>query len=253
MSDHAPSQRRSASYAKPDAPGPECLEALAREVPEDDAPEDTFSRLEEWLHSISHGVGAALSLAGMVVLIVVASLAANVDPWKIVGVSLYGSCLLALYTASTLYHSMRDPRLKRFFQACDHCAIYLLIAGTYTPFLLVNLRSPVGWTLFGIIWGLAAAGIALRLRWPDRFGILRVCVYLVMGWLILVAAGDMAEQLSETGLTLLVAGGITYTVGVLFYALPVIPFHHAIWHLFVIGGSVCHFFAVYTAVLPFEP
>ncbi|MCE3027781.1 hemolysin III family protein [Salinicola sp. DM10] len=220
--------------------------------PSQPAEEEEYTRLEEWLHSISHGIGAALSLAGMIVLIVLASIAAEVDPWKIVSVSLYGSCLLALYTASTLYHGFRSQRLKRAFQAFDHCAIYLLIAGTYTPFLLVNLRGPMGWALFGVIWGLALGGIALRLIWPQRFNLLRVFIYLIMGWLIVIASDSLTTQLSPTGLALLVAGGITYTVGVLFYAVRAIPFHHAIWHLFVIGGSVCHFLAIYNAVLPFE-
>ncbi|OLO05710.1 MULTISPECIES: hemolysin III family protein [Salinicola] len=211
-----------------------------------------FSHLEEWLHSISHGIGAALSLVGMIVLIVLASIAAHVDPWKIVSISLYGCCLLLLYTASTLYHGFRSRRLKRVFQAFDHCAIYLLIAGTYTPFLLVNLRGPTGWALFAIIWSLALGGIALRLAWPHRFGVLRVFIYLIMGWLILIASGSLADRLPDRGIALLVAGGIIYTVGVIFYAIRAIPFHHAIWHLFVIGGSVCHFFAVYTAVLPFQ-
>lgn len=214
--------------------------------PTDDA---TYSLLEESLHSISHGIGAALSLAGMVVLIVLASLAAHVDPWKIVGVSLYGTTLVLLYTSSTLYHGFRHPRLKRAFKTLDHCAIYALIAGTYTPFLLVNLRGTLGWTLLAVIWTLAVGGIALKLIWPHRFGVLRVAVYLLMGWLIVVASGEMGHSLSDTSLGLLIAGGITYTVGVLFYAIRAIPFHHAIWHLFVLGGSVCHYFAVYTAVL----
>lgn len=217
--------------------------------PKGDVP---YSRLEEALHSISHGIGAALSLAGMVVLIVVASLASHVDPWKIVSVSLYGVCLLLLYTTSTLYHGLRHARLKRLFQVLDHCAIYLLIAGTYTPFLLVNLRGPLGWTLLATIWSLALGGIALKLIWPHRFGMLRVGVYLLMGWMIVLAAGELDARLNTPGLALLVAGGITYTVGVVFYAIRAIPFHHAIWHLFVIGGSVCHYFAVYTAVLPFQ-
>ncbi|WP_129141309.1 PAQR family membrane homeostasis protein TrhA [Modicisalibacter coralii] len=209
----------------------------------------TYSLLEESLHSISHGIGAALSLAGMVVLIVLASLAAHVDPWKIVGVSLYGATLVLLYTASTLYHGFRHPRLKRAFKILDHCAIYALIAGTYTPFLLVNLRGPLGWTLLAVIWTLALGGIALKLIWPQRFGVLRVAVYLLMGWLIVVASGEMGRALSATSLDLLIAGGITYTVGVLFYAIRAIPFHHVIWHLFVLGGSVCHYLAVYNAVL----
>lgn len=216
------------------------------------ASDPEYGRLEGWLHSISHGIGALLSLAGVTVLIVLASLAADVDPWKIVGVSLYGISLVLLYTASTLYHGARHPRLKRALKVLDHCAIYGLIAGTYTPFLLVNLRGPLGWTLFAVIWSLALGGIALKLAWPQRFGVLRVAVYLTMGWLIVFAAGEMGAHLSNTSITLLVAGGITYTVGVLFYAIRAIPYHHAIWHLFVLSGSVCHYFAVYTAVLPFQ-
>jgi hemolysin III len=213
--------------------------------------ETPYSGFEELLHSISHGIGAALSLAGLVVLLVLASLGAHVDPWKIVGISLYGASLVLLYTASTLYHGVRHPRLKRLFQSLDHCAIYLLIAGTYTPFLLVNLRGPTGWTLLATVWSLALAGIACKLAWPHRFEALRVAIYLVMGWLIVLAGDSLTANLSGTGLALLVAGGITYTLGVIFYAVSAIPFNHAIWHLFVMGGSACHYFAVYTAVLPF--
>lgn len=210
-----------------------------------------YSVLEERLHSISHGIGAALSLAGLVVLLVLASLGAHADPWKIVGISLYGTSLVLLYTASTLYHGVRHPRLKRLFQHLDHCAIYLLIAGTYTPFLLVNLRGPTGWTLLATVWSLALAGIACKLAWPHRFEALRVAIYLLMGWLIVLAGDALAASLSTTGLALLIAGGLTYTLGVVFYAVSAIPFNHAIWHLFVMGGSTCHYFAVVTAVLPF--
>ncbi|WP_405282318.1 hemolysin III family protein [Cobetia sp. Ld8] len=210
-----------------------------------------YTQLEEWLHSASHGVGAVMGLIGMVVLIVMASLAADADPWKIVSVSLYGLTLVVLYAASTLYHGVRHPRLKHAFQLLDHCAIYLLIAGTYTPFLLVNLRGPTGWTLFAIIWSLALGGIFLKLRWPERFSALRVTVYLLMGWLIVFASPMLVEHLSENGLTLLVAGGITYTLGVIFFLMTRLRYHHAIWHLFVLGGSTCHFFAIYTGVLPY--
>ncbi|MCE9662798.1 hemolysin III family protein [Halomonas sp. M5N1S17] len=209
------------------------------------------SAIEEWLNSISHGIGAVLSLVGVVVLIVLASLAAHVDPWKLVGISLYGVTLVLLYTASTLYHGVRHPRLKRVFQHLDHCAIYLLIAGTYTPFLLVNMRGTTGWTLFAIVWGLALAGIACKLAWPHRFTVLRVTIYLIMGWLIVFASGEMSASLPTAGIALLAAGGITYTLGVIFFAISAIPFNHAIWHLFVLGGSTCHYFAVYAAVLPF--
>ncbi|MDI5985290.1 hemolysin III family protein [Halomonas sp. M4R5S39] len=213
--------------------------------------EHHYSAIEELLHSISHGVGAVLSLAGVTVLLVMASLAAQIDPWKIVGISLYGLTLVLLYSVSTLYHGVRHPRLKRLFQVLDHCAIYLLIAGTYTPFLLVNMRGATGWTLFAIVWSLALGGIACKLAWPHRFSVLRVAIYLLMGWLIVFAGDELAASLPSTGIALLVAGGITYTFGVVFYAIQAIPFNHAIWHLFVLGGSTCHYFAVYAAVLPF--
>ncbi|UZH09863.1 MULTISPECIES: PAQR family membrane homeostasis protein TrhA [unclassified Halomonas] len=209
-----------------------------------------FSVVEEWLHSITHGIGAVLSLVGMVVLLVAASVAAHVDPWKIVSLSLYGTTLVLLYTASTLYHGIPHQRWKQRFQLLDHCAIYLLIAGTYTPFLLVNMRGTTGWVLFAAVWSLALVGIACLLLWPQRFSILRVAIYLLMGWLIVLASGEMATSLSTTGIVLLAAGGITYTLGVIFYAVRAIPYNHAIWHLFVVAGSVCHYFAVYNAVLP---
>ncbi|TFH87629.1 hemolysin III family protein [Billgrantia azerbaijanica] len=211
-----------------------------------------FTLVEEFVHSVSHGIGIGLSLAGMIVLLMLASLAAQVDPWKVVGVTLYGITLVLLYTASTLYHGFRRPDLKRLFQLLDHCAIYLLIAGTYTPFLIVNLRGTTGWTLFATVWGLALGGIAARLAWPHRFATLRVAGYLAMGWLAVLAGDELIETLSTTGLALLIAGGATYTLGVIFYAVRAIPYNHAIWHLFVLGGSTCHYFAVYTAVLPYQ-
>lgn len=209
-----------------------------------------FSALEERLSSITHGIGAVLSLAGMVVLLVAASIAVYVDPWKIVSLSLYGTTLVLLYTASTLYHGISHRRWKQRFQLLDHCAIYLLIAGTYTPFLLVNMRGPIGWLLFAAVWSLALVGIACKLLWPHRFAVLRVVIYLLMGWMIVLASGEMVANLSVSGIALLAAGGITYTLGVIFYAVRAIPYNHAIWHLFVIGGSICHYFAVYSAVLP---
>lgn len=215
-----------------------------------DDPLGEFSVFEEWLHSITHGIGAALSLVGMIVLLVAASLAVHVDPWKIVSLSLYGTTLVLLYTASTLYHGIPHRQWKQRFQLLDHCAIYLLIAGTYTPFLLVNMRGPTGWTLFAAVWTLALVGIAFKLRWPHRFSVLRVAIYLLMGWMIVLAAGEMAASLSTNGIALLATGGVVYTLGVIFYAVRAIPYNHAIWHLFVIAGSVCHYFAVYSTVLP---
>ncbi|UYV18818.1 hemolysin III family protein [Halomonas qaidamensis] len=211
-----------------------------------------FSSIEEWWHSVTHGVGAVLSLVGMVVLLVVASLAAHVDPWKIASLSLYGTTLVLLYTASTFYHGISHRRWKRRFQLLDHCAIYLLIAGTYTPFLLVNIRGTTGWVLFIAVWSLALVGIGFLLLWPQRFSVLRVAIYLLMGWMIVLASREMAASLSVTGIALLATGGIIYTLGVIFYAVRAIPYNHAIWHLFVMAGSVCHYIAVYSAVLPHQ-
>lgn len=215
-------------------------------------PPDEFSRFEERLHSLTHGIGAVFSVVGVVVLLVVASLSAHVDPWKIVSLSLYGTTLVLLYTASTLYHSFPHRPWKQRFQLLDHCAIYLLIAGTYTPFLLVNMRGAIGWTLFAVVWSLALGGIACKLLWPQRLAVLRVVIYLLMGWMIVLASEEMAANLSTTGIVLLAVGGIAYTLGVIFYAVSAIPFNHAIWHLFVIGGSACHYAAVYQAVLPYS-
>lgn len=209
-----------------------------------------FSVVEEYLHSISHGIGAIFSVVGMVVLLMAASLATHVDPWKVVSLSLYGTTLVLLYTASSLYHGLPQRRWKQRFQQLDYCAIYLLIAGTYTPFLLVNMRGPTGWVLFAAVWTLAILGIVCVLRWPRRLGVLRVVVYLLMGWMIVLAAEEMAASLSSSVIVLLAAGGIVYTLRVIFYAVRAIPYNHAIWHLFVIGGSVCHYFAVYSTVLP---
>ncbi len=208
-----------------------------------------YTPLEEWMNSLSHGIAALLSVVGMVVLIVEASLLGN--PWKIVSVSIYGASLLLLYSASTIYHAVRHPEWKLRLKTLDHCAIFLLIAGTYTPFLLVNLRADAGWLLFGIIWGLAAAGITMQLVFGHRFKALQVSIYLLMGWLIVFASSSLGSHVSDLAISLLVAGGIVYTAGVVFYLVKKIPFNHAIWHLFVLGGSTCHFFAVYYGTLGF--
>ncbi len=205
--------------------------------------------LDEVLSSWTHGIAAAASVVGTVVLIVAASRLGDV--WKIVSFSVFGASLILLYLASTLYHSARHPRLRQAMKMLDHCAIFALIAGTYTPFLLVNMRGPVGWTLFGIIWGLAFTGIALKLVFGDRYKLTRVLIYLGMGWLILFASSTLVENLSQQALALTLAGGIVYTVGVVFYLMQRMPYNHAVWHLFVIGGSACHFYAVYYGVLPF--
>ncbi|SFR57039.1 hemolysin III [Marinobacter daqiaonensis] len=207
------------------------------------------ARIEEWLNSITHGLGALLSVAGTIALIVGAGQLG--DAWKIVSFSIFGASLILLYLASALYHGSRTPRLRAAFKTLDHCAIFLLIAGTYTPFLLVNMRGTVGWTLFSIIWSLAFTGVVLKAIFGHRFRLARVGIYLGMGWLIVFASADLMNNLSEPALHLTIAGGLVYTVGVIFYLMDRIPYMHAIWHLFVIGGSACHFAAIYYGVLPY--
>lgn len=205
-------------------------------------------RIEEWLNSATHGLGAVLSVIGTVALIVAASRLG--DAWKIVSFSIFGASLILLYLASALYHGARHPKARALFKTLDHCAIFLLIAGTYTPFLLVNMRGTTGWTLFAVIWSLAVTGVVLKVIFQNRFKLARVGIYLAMGWLILFASSELVSNLSETALHLTIAGGIVYTAGVAFYLADRIPYMHAVWHLFVIGGSACHFSAIYYGVLP---
>lgn len=197
---------------------------------------------EELANSITHGIGFVLSVAGLIVLVVSASM--HGDPYMVVSFSIYGASLVALYLASTFYHSFHSPRLKHNLRILDHCAIYLLIAGTYTPFTLLNLRGPVGWSLFGTIWGLAALGIILKFWHIGRYPILTPLIYVAMGWVGAIAVKPSIEAIPPMGMSLLVAGGITYTVGVIFYALEKLPYNHAIWHMFVLSASAMHFFAI---------
>ncbi|UZE96413.1 PAQR family membrane homeostasis protein TrhA [Alkalimarinus alittae] len=208
----------------------------------------SYSAAEELANSLSHGVGAILSVVGLILLIVYSS--PMNDPWKVISFSIYGTSLVSLYLASTLYHSAKCPKRRAKYMTFDHCAIYLLIAGSYTPFLLVNMRESVGWPMFAAVWGIAIAGIILKIAFGHRFHNLRLATYLVMGWLVVLAGTDLVESLAAGGLTLLIIGGLTYTLGVIFYVGERIPFNHAIWHLFVLGGSICHYFAVYYYVLP---
>jgi hemolysin III len=207
-----------------------------------------YPLVEEVINSLTHAIGLLLSIAGTAVL--VASASAQGDPWKIVSFSVFGASLALLYGASMLYHGSRRPRWRAIYKMLDHCAIFALIAGTYTPFLLVNMRGTVGWTLFGVIWGLAFTGVVLKLRFGNRYKLARVGIYLAMGWLVMFASGELMDTVSPLGFWLLLAGGITYTAGVVFYLADRLPYNHAIWHLFVVGGSVCHFYAIYYSVLP---
>lgn len=204
--------------------------------------------LEEIANAITHGIGLLLSIAGFVVLLVLAALRGTA--WHIVACSIYGATLICLYTASTLYHAVISPRVKRALRIFDHSAIYLLIAGTYTPFLLVSLRGPWGWSLFGVIWGLALVGVLFKFWFVERFAILSTAVYLAMGWLVVIAAKPVITHLPLTAIIWLLAGGLAYTGGVIFFAAKRIPYSHAIWHLFVLAGSICHYFAVLSTVIP---
>ncbi|MHB8535255.1 MAG: PAQR family membrane homeostasis protein TrhA [Sulfuricaulis sp.] len=197
----------------------------------------------ERFNGISHLMGSVLALAGTAVLLVVA--ARQADPWKIVSFSLYGTTLFLLYTFSTLYHSLRH-RAKAVFRRLDHLAIYLLIAGTYTPFALVTLRGGWGWSLFGTIWGLAVAGMALEFLPRRGARVWPVVIYLLMGWLALIALKPLLLALPLWGFLWLLAGGLCYTLGVIFYALDERLKHaHGIWHLFVLAGSSCHYIAIF--------
>jgi hemolysin III len=204
--------------------------------------------VEEVANTITHGIGLLLSVVGFVVLLVLAALRGTA--WHIVACSIYGATLICLYTASTLYHAVISPRVKRALRIFDHSAIYLLIAGTYTPFLLVSLRGPWGWSLFGVIWGLALAGVLFKFWFVERFVILSTAVYIAMGWLVVIAAKPVITHVPFTALIWLLAGGLAYTGGVIFFAAKRIPYSHAIWHLFVLAGSICHYFAVLSTVIP---
>src|SRR5713101_1064520 len=202
---------------------------------------------EELANSLTHGAGLMLSIAGFIVLVVLAAMRGSA--WRIMSCAVYGSTLICLYTASTLYHIIHPGRLKRILKICDHSAIYLLIAGTYTPFLLVNLRGSWGWSLFAVIWGMAMAGILFKVWFVEYFSVFSTAVYLLMGWLALLAIKPMLLSVPLSGLLWLLAGGVLYTAGVVFYALKKVPYNHAIWHGFVIAGSTCHYFAVLCSVI----
>jgi hemolysin III len=215
-------------------------------VQEEDPPQ--YSAGEEIFHAVTHGVGIVLSIAGLAVLVAFASLRGGAS--LIVSCSVFGACLVLLYTASTLYHAIPHRRAKRVLRVLDHSGIYLLIAGTYTPFSLVTLGGAPGWTLFGILWTLAVVGIVTRAALPRVARRLSLALYLVMGWAALPLAGTLLSRLETGGVVLLVLGGLAYTGGVPFYAARRLRYGHAVWHLFVLVGSVLHFFGVLFYVVP---
>jgi len=207
-----------------------------------------YSLTEELIHSITHGAGVILSIAGLSWMLYISIEAA--DPWRIAASIVYGLTLIALFLSSTVYHAMFASRHRPLFKLLDHCAIYLLIAGTYTPFLLVAMRTTTGWWMFGAIWTLATAGILTKLWFRHRFPKLGLAGYLMMGWLIVIAAPQVAAAVGSDGMVWLIAGGLSYTIGAVFYASKRLVFSHAIWHVFVLVGGVCHFLAVVWYVLP---
>jgi len=207
-----------------------------------------YSLAEEIANSISHGIGLVFGIVGLVLLLVQA-IETNASTTAITSYSLYGGSMILLFLASTLYHAIPHARAKRWLKLFDHCAIYLLIAGTYTPFLLVGLDSPLARGLMVVIWGLALMGIIFKLTIAHRFKVLSLVTYLLMGWLSLVVIYQMVMKLAPGSVTLLAVGGIVYSLGVIFYVCKRIPYNHAIWHGFVLGGSVCHFFAIYLYIL----
>ncbi len=210
-----------------------------------------YSLGEEIAHAVTHGVGIPLSIAGLVILVAFSSLYG--DAWHIISSTIYGVTLILCYTASTLYHGIPLPRAKQLLRQLDHASIFLLIAGTYTPFTLVNLRGPWGWTLFGLVWGIALVGMALELIARKRYKRLSISLYLGLGWLVVIAIQPMLESVGTGGLLLLLAGGLCYSLGVIFYVWKRLAYHHAVWHLFVLGGSISHFFSILFYVVPNAP
>jgi hemolysin III len=202
---------------------------------------------EELANVLTHGLGIILAVGGGSVLITLAALFSGAR--EVVAVAVFCTSLILLYTASTVYHAARQPAFKQRLKILDHCAIFLLIAGTYTPFTIAAMRGGWGWSLFGIIWGLAALGIVLKLFYTGQYRGLSTTVYIVMGWLVLVALVPLSQALTPVALFWLVTGGIVYTVGALVYHLHRLPYNHAIWHLFVLGGSICHFTAVTAQIM----
>ncbi len=206
-----------------------------------------YSKTEEIFNVATHGMGFLMSVAALTILVVFASLYGNA--WHIVSFSIYGASLVILYLASTAFHLVQKQKIRNWLNVFDHISIYLLIAGTYTPFLLVTLRGPWGWSFFGIVWGLAIAGIVLKLFFTGRFNLVSTIIYVALGWIILIAISPLSNALSFDGLMWLLAGGICYSVGAVFFLLNKLPFNHAIFHVLVVAGSACHFVAVFWYVL----
>lgn len=207
-----------------------------------------YEKKEEILNIATHGIGFLLSIAALVLLVVFASIYG--DAWHIVSYSIYGTSLVVLYLASTLFHWSTKPSRRLKLNIFDHASIYILIAGTYTPLLLVTLRGPWGWSLFGVVWGMAIIGIVLKFFFTGRFNKLSTLAYVIMGWVVIIALKPLINNLSTPGLIWLSVGGVSYSIGAIFFLLNKVPYNHAIFHLFVLGGSVAHFVTIFWYVLP---
>jgi hemolysin III len=203
---------------------------------------NAYSPGEELANSITHGIGIFVGIAVLVILVVFSAL--RKGAWEVVSCSIYGATFILLYLSSTLYHSARKPHTKALLKAIDHAAIYLLIAGSYTPYALAPLRGALGWTIFGAMWGCALLGIVFKVFFTGRFKAVSLASYLFMGWFCVVAVKPLYRELTTAGFVFLAAGGLCYTVGAIFYAWKSLPWSHAVWHLFVLAGSLCHFFSI---------
>lgn len=201
---------------------------------------------EEIFNSVTHGIGSLLSIAGTVVLIVFSAI--NSDAFAVVSSAIYGASLIILYTMSTLYHSITNVKAKKFFRIMDHNTIFFLIAGTYTPYTLAVLRSALGWVLFGIVWGAAVIGIVLNSIDLEKFSKISVVCYIAMGWVIIIAVKPLMNTMPFVSFVLLVAGGVFYTLGVIFYAIKKVKYFHSVWHIFTVIGSALHYFSVFIAI-----
>lgn len=208
-----------------------------------------YCDIEERANAITHGLGVVLGVVGLILLLIRA-FDHQADMLTIASMAVYGSSIILLFLASTLYHSITTEKTKRLLKTLDHCAIYLLIAGSYTPFLLVSLRTPLAMGLMAVIWGIALVGIIMKIAFVYRFKRLSLVTYLAMGWLSLIVVYQLAMNIEMGGLVLLALGGVIYSLGVIFYVAKRIPYNHAIWHLFVLAGCACHFFAIYLYVTP---
>jgi len=206
----------------------------------------TQSAFEEQLNAVSHAIGALLGIAGLVLLIIYNSHKTN---WSLFSVIVYGISIIVLFTASTLYHFVKSEKRKHYFRIIDHISIYILIAGTYTPVLLIALEDSLGWPLFWLVWSIAAFGVILKLFFTGRFEAFSVLLYLAMGWLVVFDFAQLNEVIGSHGILFLFAGGLAYTGGIIFYAIDKIPYNHVIWHLFVLAGAIFHFFMVFGYII----